>query len=58
MTNLIMNERRIQKAQWIFLLRILRAVILLLIWNNNQDYRLLGDRLVVEIENAITRERQ
>ena len=46
------------KGQWIFLLRILRAVILLLIWNNNQDYRLLGDRLVVEIENAITRERK
>lgn len=48
----------ISKAQWIFLLRILRVMILLLIWNNNKDYRLLGDRMVVEIENTIARERK
>ena len=46
------------KGQWIFLLRVLRVVVLLLIWNENQDYRLLGDRMVVEIENTIARERR
>ena len=46
------------KSQWIFLLRILRVVVLLLIWNENRDYRLLGDRMTVEIENVIARERK